>query len=197
MNKIFLFFIVASFIIAIGTGKMPDVSDSVLTNAKSAVDVCFVLIGVMTFWLGIMKIAEKSGLIEVIGRIIRPIISFLFPDVKNDKKTTGDITMNVSANLLGLGNAATPFGIKAMEGLQKHNIGDQKTASDSMCTFLTINTAGIQLIPITVIAIVSSAGNINPTEIIIPTIITTFASLILGVCFVKFLIKIRPKGRKK
>ena len=134
---------------------------------------------------------------QLIAKIFSPVIRFLFPNVPKNHPVQADIAMNISANALGLGNAATPFGIKAMEGLQELNKNKKDTASDDMCTFLTINTAGIQLIPVSVIAILASLKASNPSEIIVPTIITTFSALIIGVIFVKLLIKIKPEPAKR
>ncbi len=197
INYIWLFFIVSSVIISLFNNRIDDVFHAILSSCEQAVTISIGLIGIMAFWLGLMKIAEASGLLRVLAKALSPVIRFLFPDIPKNHPVQADITMNVSANALGLGNAATPFGIKAMEGLQELNQNDKKTASDAMCTFLTINTAGVQLIPVTAVAILASLKAENPTDIIVPTIITTVSALIIGVLFVKCLIKWRPEPAKR
>ena len=197
INYIWLFFIVSSVVISLFNNRIEDVFRAILSSCEQAVTISIGLIGIMAFWLGLMKIAEVSGLLRVIAKALSPVIRFLFPDVPKNHPVQADITMNVSANALGLGNAATPFGIKAMEGLQELNKNDKKTASDAMCTFLTINTAGVQLIPVTAVAILASLKAENPTDIIVPTIITTVSALIIGVLFVKCLIKLRSEPAKR
>ena len=198
MNWIWLFFILSSVIISLFNGKIDEVSNAILSSAQSAVIICFGLIGVMSLWLGLMRIAQESGLIKLIAHFLSPFLKRLFPSIPKNDPVQADIALNVSANALGLGNAATPFGIKAMEGLKRFNPNKPDVASDDMCTFLTINTAGIQLIPVSVIAILMTTGSENPGEILLPTLITTFSALCIGVAFVKCLIKISPNpGRKK
>lgn len=197
INYIWLFFIVSSVVISLFNNRIDDVFHAILSSCEQAVTISIGLIGIMAFWLGLMKIAEASGLLRVLAKALSPVIRFLFPDIPKNHPVQADITMNVSANALGLGNAATPFGIKAMEGLQELNQNDKKTASDAMCTFLTINTAGVQLIPVTAVAILASLKAENPTDIIVPTIITTLSALIIGVLFVKCLIKWRPEPAKR
>lgn len=197
INYIWLFFIVSSVIISLFNNKIEDVFHSILYSCEQAVTISFGLIGMMAFWLGLMKIAEASGLLRVIAKALSPVIRFLFPDIPKNHPVQADITMNVSANALGLGNAATPFGIKAMEGLQDLNRNRKDTASDAMCTFLTINTAGVQIIPVTAIAILASLKAENPTEIILPTIVTTASALFIGIVFVKCLIKLWPEPAKR
>ena len=135
MNYIFYGLIVLSIIIGAINGKLPDVVNSILTGAEKSVQIALSLIGVMAFWLGIMKIAEKSGLVEIIAKIIKPVTKRLFDEIPPEDPAIGDIAMNFSANALGLTNAATPIGIKAMQGLQEHNI-NKKTASNAMCMLL-------------------------------------------------------------
>ena len=197
MNYIWLFFILISVIIGLWNGRMAEVSASILEASSTAVSVSLGLIGIMSFWLGLMHIAQKSGLLKLIAKIFSPVLKFIFPSVPKDDPVQADIAMNVTANALGLGNAATPIGIKAMEGLQRLNKNKKDTASDAMCTFLTINTAGVQLLPISVIAILMSLGSKNPTEIILPTILTTMSALIVGLIAVRILIKIKPEKKEK
>ncbi len=178
MNYIFAFLILFSFVVASYTGKLDDVVSAMLESSDRAVQVAISLIGIMSFWLGIVKIAQKAGLIEIFAKIISPILKLLFSDLKKDSSAFSNIALNISANALGLSNAATPFGIKAMKDMkEEEKTGD--VASNSMCMFLSMNTAGFQLVPATVIAILASAGSKNPTEIVLPTFIVTF----LAFCF--------------
>jgi len=168
-------------------------NDGIVKYAKIAVELAIGLIGIMALWLGVMKIAEQSGLITKISKFIKPVMTKLFPDVPPDHPAMGAMIMNISANILGLANAATPLGLKAMEELNKLNkkLG---TATDAMCTFLVINTSNVQLIPATVIAIRAAAGSANPTEIIGPVIVATTISTVVGVITVKVLSKLKRKG---
>ena len=186
MNYIWLFLIVISFVSAAFSGRIDEVNSALLNSANLAVKIAFSLVGIMCFWLGIVKIAQASGLIEKFSRLIEPLMSFIFKDVKN-KQVYSDIALNFSANALGLTNAATPFGIKAMEDLQKENKGDKKTATNAMCTLLAMNTAGFQLVPATVLAILTASGANNPTEIILPVLIVTTISFICAVVISKIL----------
>ena len=197
MNYIWSFFIICSVVVAFFTHKMQEVSNAIMEASGQAVTICIGLIGVMSLWLGIMQIAQKAGLLDLFAKLLSPVLRLIFPDIPKDNPVHADITMNVAANALGLGNAATPMGIKAMEGLQKLNKNPKDTASDSMCTFLTINTAGVQILPVSVIAILMSLGATNATDIILPTLLTTFGALIIGILFVKFLIKISPEPAKR
>lgn len=184
MNYIFYFLIVFSIIIGAINGKLQDVVNAVMSGAELSVKIAFSLIGIMAFWLGIMRIAEKSGLICWISKVIKPITKRLFNEIPEDSPAIGDIAMNFSANAFGLSNAATPFGIKAMEELQKVN--DKKdTASNSMCLFLGMNTAGFQLIPTTVLAVFVGIGYKNPTEIIAPTLLVTSIAFISAIVLSK------------
>jgi len=164
-------------------------NDGILKSAKTAVELAIGLIGVMALWLGIMKIADQSGLVAKLASVLKPITTRLFPDVPADHPAMGAMIMNISANMLGLANAATPLGLKAMEELNKLNkkLG---TATDAMCTFLVINTSNVQLIPATVIAIRAASGSANPTEILGPVIVATFVALIVGVTTAKLLARL-------
>lgn len=184
MNYIFYFLIVLSIIFGAINGKLQDVVNAILTGADLSVKVAFSLIGIMAFWLGIMKIAEKAGIVGFITKLIKPITKWLFNDVPEDNKALGDIAMSFSANALGLTNAATPIGLKAMEELQEIN-KDKTSASNSMCMFLAMNTAGFQIIPTTVIAVLVGIGYKNPTEIIAPTLIVTGIAFISAILTAK------------
>lgn len=189
MNYIFYFLIVISIIIGAFNGKLQEVTNAVMEGAELSVKVAFSLIGIMAFWLGIMKIAQKSGIIDWIAKVIKPITNVLFNEIPQDSDAVGDIAMNFTANAFGLSNAATPFGLKAMEELQKSN-KDKTSASNSMCLFLGMNTAGFQLIPTTVLAVLISIGYKNPTEIIAPTLLVTtiafISAIVLSKIFQKF-----------
>lgn len=184
MNYIFYFLIVISIIAGAINGKLPDVVNSILAGAELSVKVAFSLIGIMAFWLGMMKIAEKCGLINIIAKIIKPITKRLFNEIPENSPAIGDIAMSFSANAFGLTNAATPIGIKAMEELQNQN-KDKSSASNAMCMFLAMNTAGFQLIPATVIAILIGIGYKNPTEIIAPTLLVTSIAFISAILLAK------------
>ena len=184
MNYIFYFLVVVSIIIGAINGKLQDVVNAIMSGAELSVKIAFSLIGIMAFWLGIMRIAEKSGIIECISKILRPITKILFNELKPNSPAIGDIAMNFTANAFGLANAATPFGIRAMEQLQKEN-PDKKSASNSMCLFLGMNTAGFQIIPTTVIAVLVGIGYKNPTEIIAPTFIVTLIAFTSAIIMAK------------
>ena len=187
MNYIWFILIALAVIFGIINGKIDDVSASVLTGIKSTIDISLYIIGIMAFWLGIMKIAEKSGLVNEISKILTPVAKKLFPeipDTKDGSETIGNIAFNFSANALGLGNAATPMGIKAITKMQEFN-KNKESASNSMCMLLAMNTAGFQLIPVTVIGILAAAGADNPTEIIIPTFIATLISFVSAIIIAK------------
>lgn len=176
--------IVISIIIGAINGKLQDVVNSIMSGAELSVKIAFSLIGIMAFWLGIMRIAEKSGLIKIISKILKPITKILFNELPQDSPAIGDIAMNFTANAFGLSNAATPFGIKAMEELQKGN-KDKSTATNSMCLFLGMNTAGFQLIPTTVLAVLVGIGYKNPTEIIAPTFLVTLIAFVSAIIMAK------------
>ena len=174
-------------IVGILTGNIDAVTQAAIDMAKTAVEIAIGLIGIMALWLGTMKIAEESGLIRIIARAIRPITIRLFPDVPEDHPAIGSIILNMAANLLGLGNAATPLGLKAMEELQELN-PEKDTATNAMCTFLAINTSSVQLIlPATVVALMGAAAN----QIFITTILATGLSTIAAIIAVRFLEKLK------
>lgn len=184
MNYIFYGLIILSIVIGAVNGKLPDVVNSILTGAEKSVQIAISLIGIMAFWLGIMKIAEKSGLVELLAKLIKPITRKLFNEIPPEDPAIGNVAMNFSANALGLTNAATPIGIKAMQDLQEHNV-NKKTASNAMCMFLAMNTASFQLVPATVIAVLAAAGYKNPTEIIAPTLIVTSFTFVSAILLAK------------
>jgi spore maturation protein A len=166
---------IVGFVFALINGTMAEVNKAIFDGAKEAVTLCIGLISVLVFWLGMMRIAEESGLLERLSRLFRPLVKRLFPDVPVSHPAMGYILSNMISNMFGLGNAATPLGIKAMEELKKLN-GGKDSASRSMVTFLAINTASITIIPTTVIAIRMNYHSASPTETVIPTIIATIIS---------------------
>ncbi|MFP5113451.1 nucleoside recognition domain-containing protein [Bacillaceae bacterium C204] len=175
VNYIWVFMTIVGFVFALINGTMAEVNKAIFDGAKEAVTLCIGLISVLVFWLGMMRIAEESGLLERLSRLFRPLVKRLFPDVPVSHPAMGYILSNMISNMFGLGNAATPLGIKAMEELKKLN-GGKDSASRSMVTFLAINTASITIIPTTVIAIRMNYHSASPTEIVIPTIIATIIS---------------------
>ena len=180
MNYIFFALIAISIIVGIFNNTLNEVVNAMLSACNTAVKISFSLIGIMAFWLGIMRIAEKSGLVQILSKLLNPIAKILFKDVKKDSPVVGDITMSVTANALGLTNAATPIGLKVMKELQENN-KNKDTATDSMCMFLGMNTAGFQIIPATVIAVLVGVGAKNPSEIILPTLIVTTISFLVAI----------------
>lgn len=184
VNGIWIFMIVGGFIFALFMGNLSEATQGALEGAKSAVDLCIGLSGVYALWLGLMKIAEKSGLVGGLSRRMGRIMKALFPDVPPGHPAMGAMAMNIMANVLGLGNAATPLGIQAMHELQTLNrYGDRATHDMSM--FLIINTSSVQLIPATVIALRSSYGSLNPGEIIGTSLIATTCSTMAGIVSAK------------
>lgn len=172
VNKIWLGLIIIGFAFAAINGDINTVTQAAFDGAATGVTVCFGLISVLVFWMGIMRLAEDAGLVKTISRFLGPIVSYLFPDVPKNHPAMGYILSNMSANLLGLGNAATPMGIKAMQQLQDLN-PDKDTASPAMCTLLALNTASITLIPTTLIAIRLNFGSANAAEIVGSTLLAT------------------------
>ena len=166
-------------------------NDGILKIADTAVELALGLIGVMTLWLGVMKVAEVAGIVTSLAKLVKPIMVRLFPEVPSEHPAMGAMVMNMTANFLGLSNAATPMGLKAMEELNKLN-PHAGVATNAMCMFLTINTTAITLIPATVIAIRLTMGSSNPADIIVPTIIATAISLVCGVIFTRFIERFYP-----
>ena len=187
LNYIWFGLIFISVVVGTITGRIDQVTDAAITMSKTSVEIAIGLIGIMSLWLGTMKIAEDSGLIQIIAKSLRPITIRLFPDVPSDHPAIGSIVLNMAANMLGLGNAATPLGLKAMNELQELN-KHQDTATDAMCTFLAINTSSVQIIlPATVVGLMGAAAN----QIFITTIIATGMSTIAAIISVKVLSKMK------
>ena len=187
LNYIWFGMMLIAVVVGTITGNIDAVTKAAINMAKTAVEIAIGLIGIMALWLGTMKIAEDSGLIRIIARALRPITIRLFPDVPSDHPAIGSIVLNMAANILGLGNAATPLGLKAMEELQELN-PNKNTATNAMCTFLAINTSSVQLIlPATVVALMGTASN----QIFITTIFATGLSTIAAIIAVKTLEKMK------
>ena len=180
INIIWAVLLISGFLVGAINGNIENVTNAAIDSGKMAVELAIGLMGVMGLWLGIMKIAEDSGLIRGISKLLKPMMVLLFPEVPPEHPAMGAMIMNISANVLGLGNAATPFGLKAMKELQKLN-HKKDIATNSMITFLAINTSSVTLIPATTIGILSAAGGKNPTEIIGPTIIATTLSTMVAI----------------
>jgi spore maturation protein A len=192
LNYIWIGLLMIGFAFGIVTGRIDQVTKAAMDSAQSAVTVCIGLLGVMCLWTGLMKVAEKGGLIKIIGRAVRPVLAFLFPEIPKDHPALGAIVMNLVANFLGLGNAATPLGIKAMQELQSLN-KNKKTATDAMCTFLVLNTAAIQLVPANIIALRTAEGSVKPAEIVVCIWIASVCATIMGVIASKLLASVWKK----
>ncbi|MEH7222813.1 nucleoside recognition domain-containing protein [Bacillus sp. JJ1566] len=177
VNIIWVAMTIIGIIFAMVNGTISEVNEAIFKGASEAVTICIGLISVLVFWLGLMRIAQEAGLLEKLSKLFRPLVSRLFPEVPVDHPAMGYMLSNMIANMFGLGNAATPMGIKAMEQLRVLN-GGKTSASRSMVTFLAINTASVTLVPTTVIAIRMTYDSANPTEIVGPTLIVTIVSAI-------------------
>ncbi|VEG91899.1 nucleoside recognition domain-containing protein [Legionella spiritensis] len=195
LNAIWLGMILLSVVVGVIQGRLDNVVHAVTDSAKLGFEIALGLTGIMALWLGIMAIASESGLITRLARLLRPVMRPLFPDVPVDDPAMGSMIMNMAANMLGLGNAATPFGLQAMKELQRLNANAEQ-ASDAMCTFLAINTSSIQLIPATAIAFLAANGALHPSSVIFSSLVATVASTVVGVTAVKQLAKI-PAYRLK
>ena len=181
LNTIWLLLLASGIVVAALNGNIEVVTEAALGAARGAVTVCFDLIGIMALWLGIMKIAEKAGIIQGLAYILRPLLRGLFPSIPPEHPAMGAIILNLSANMLGLGNAATPFGMKAMQELQRLNSGQKHEATEAMCTFMALNTSCITLIPATIIGIRLSFSSSNPTEIVGACIFATSCAMLVAV----------------
>ena len=194
INWIWLGLIVLAVIVAGFNGRMGELSSAAFDSAKTAVQLSIGLIGIMALWLGLMKLAEEAGLVQMLARLVRPLLRRLFPDVPKDHPALGSMTANIAANMLGLGNAATPLGLKAMQDLQELN-PEKETATNAMVTFIVINATSVTIIPATIIGLRSAAGSVNPSSIIVPSIIATTVSTVTGVIVAKLLERNSRRGR--
>jgi spore maturation protein len=192
VSYIWFFLIVVGIVYSFLTGNISVINESILTNGADALELMLSIFPVIVLWSGIMKIAEEAGMLRKFAKILEPILSKLFPSVPKDNPALGFIASNIAANMMGLGSAATPFGLKAMTELQK--INDKKdTASVPMITFLVLNTAGVTIVPTTVLALRIAHGSANPSEIILPGAIATFCSCI-GAVTIDYFIRKRGKN---
>ena len=188
LNILWPLFLIVSFVYGIFNGRVEEINTAVFDGTKSAVELCISLLGTMCLWNGIMEIAKKTSLTNALSKALKPFINFLFPELKNNKQAQDEISMNMVANLLGLGNAATPLGLKAMKTMQQDN-PKKDTLTNSMAMFIVINTASLQLIPTNVIAIRSSLGSNSPSGIIIQVWFATIIAGIVGITSAKLLMK--------
>lgn len=177
-------------------GRLPELTEAALTSAGEAVNLCVTMVGIMALWVGVMEIAQKSGIIGRVSRVIGPFLDFMFPRLPREHPAREYITTNVIANIFGLGWAATPAGLKAMEALsdleeERRRMGQQVrkkgTASNEMCTFLVLNIASLQLIPVNIIAYRSQYGSVNPAAILAPSLVATLISAVVAVVFCKLM----------
>ena len=203
MNYIWGAMVVFSFIAAVFSGNMQALSDSVVTSGQDAINLILKLTGMMCLWGGIMKIAEKAELTRIISKMLSPMFSFLYKDVDRKSKTAEAMSMNITANLLGLGNAATPLGLEAMRRMQEAN-PDKTRATDDMVVFVVMNSAAMRLIPTTVATLRTQFGSTNPMEIMPATWVSTIFSPAAGILTAKIISRIMRKeisvvrfGRKR
>ena len=184
LNTIWLGMIITAIVFAFINDTTAEVAAAVTTSAKLGFELCLGLAGIIAFWLGLMRIAEEAGLIKALAHRMQPLLRYLFPDIPDDHPALAAIVLNMAANMLGLDNAATPFGLKAMQALESLN-PYPGIASNSMCTFLAVNTSSVQLIPVVSIAYLSAGGAHNPTAIISATLLATICSTIAAIIAVK------------
>lgn len=194
LNIVWPIFIIISFSYAIFSGNLEGLNSSIFKSTEDAINLTLSLLGTICLWNGVMQIASKTSIIDKLVKSLNPIIKILFPEIKNNEKIKKEISMNMIANILGLGNAATPLGLKAMKSMQKEN-KNKNVLSDSMMVFIVINTASIQIIPTTVIAIRNSLGSNNPTLIVFPVWIATICAAVVAILATKLLIKLTKKEK--
>ena len=195
LNIVWPIFIIISFSYSIFFGDINLLNSEIFRSIESAINLSINLLGTVCLWNGIMQIASKTSVIDKLTRFLKPIIKCLFPELRNKPKIQKEISMNMIANILGLGNAATPLGLKAMKSMQEEN-PQKDRLTDSMAMFIVLNTASIQIIPTTVIAIRNSLGSENATAIVFPVWIATICAAISGIIAVKILIKVTQKNKK-
>ena len=192
LNYIWGFMVLVGIIVGTFTGRITEVSNAAIQSAKEAVNLCITMLGVMSLWMGLMKVAEKAGIIKALTKAMSPVIRFFFPRLPKEDTVNEYIASNMIANVLGLGWAATPLGLKAMERLaeinserEKRGLGMASVASNEMCTFLILNISSLQLIPVNIIAYRSQYGSVNPAGIIMPAILATLTSTLAAALFCK------------
>lgn len=190
LNVIWLVLLVGSVVVAVFTGHLKEVVAAVTESAEAAFKLALGFTGIMALWLGIMKIAEESGLVVLFTRAITPAMRYLFPDIPRGHPAIGSMAMNMVANMLGMNNAATPLGIRAMRDLDALN-AQKGRATDSMCMFLAINTSSLQLVPAGAIALLAAGGASDPTVIVFPALVATIVSTVTGILAAKILSRMR------
>lgn len=188
VNKIWCSFIIFGILYCVFTGNMEVINNEILSSAQTSFDMTVKIFPVMALWLGIMNIAKVSGLLSKISKSLSPLLTKIFPEIPKGHESIGFITSNMIANMLGLGNAATPFGLKAMKSLQELN-PKKDTASRSMITFLVMNTSGLTIVPTTIISLRIMYGSVNPTDIVLPCFLASFISLIGSILIDQFIAK--------
>ncbi len=186
VNKIWTFFIISGILYSLFTGNIETINKEILESANTSFELIIKIFSVLALWLGIMKVAESSGLLNKLACKLTPLLSLIFPELPKNHPSLSLIASNIMANMAGLGSAATPFGLKAMSSLQELN-KKKDTASRSMITFLVLNTSGVTVIPTTIISMRIMYGSSNPTEIVLPCLIATICSTIAGLTMDRFL----------
>ena len=184
MNSIWVFMILISIIIGLANGKAPEMVTAIIDSTKSATENSMNIIGMICFWAGLMKVAEETGIITKLSQFVNPLLKFLFPKLKENSEAKGFIALNMTANLLGLGNVATPLGLNAMKKMQEEN-REKETLTNEMMMLIVINTASIQLIPTSIIALRASHQSENPVIVVVPILIASFVSVITAIVLVK------------
>ena len=193
LNYIWFGLMAVALVVAAVNGTAEAVTRGAVEAASTAVQIAIGLVGIMTLWLGMMRVAEAAGLVSLVGRALRPLLRWIFPDVPPEHPAAGAIVLALAANMLGLNNAATPLGIKAMEELQTLN-PDKETATNAMVTLMAVTTAGVQLIPASMIAVLAAAGSSQPTAIIAPTILATSAGTVAALIAARLLQRFYPQS---
>jgi len=192
LNYIWFGLMAVAIVVAAINGTAEAVTRGAVESASGAVQIAIGLVGIMTLWLGMMRVAEAAGLVALVGRALKPLLRWLFPEVPPGHPAGGAIVLALAANMLGLNNAATPLGIKAMEELQTLN-PDKETATNGMVTLMAVTTAGVQLIPASMIGVLAAAGSTSPTAIIGPTIVATFVGTIAAIIAARLLQRLYPR----
>jgi spore maturation protein A len=193
LNYIWFGLMAIALVVAAIQGTADAVTKAAVESASTSVQIAIGLIGIMTLWLGIMRVAEAAGLVSLVGRALRPLIRWLFPEVPPEHPAAGAVVLALAANVLGLNNAATPLGIKAMEELQTLN-PDKDVATNAMVTFMAVTTSGVQLVPATMIGVLAAAGSTVPTAIIAPTVAATFIGTVAAVVTARLLQRFYPSA---
>lgn len=193
MNKVWIFMLLISIVIGIVKGVAPEMVESIFDSTKSATENCINIVGMLCLWSGIMKIAEECGLVKKLSKFVSPILNLLFPKLDKNSEARGFIALNMTANLLGLGNVATPLGLDAMEKMQENN-KHKDTLADEMLMLIVLNSASIQLLPTSIIALRVACDSKNPVIVVIPILVSSFISVLVGVVAVKIKCRRRHKN---